>query len=129
MRQRWTFTTITTMPNPTCKRGDVVLVLFPNSNLRTAKTRPALVVQADNLQTGLSQIIVAMISSQMSRANHASRVTIVQFSAEGLQSGLLTDSVVMTDNSASVVQSAVYRVVGSIPMDSVDGALRHTLSL
>ncbi len=27
-------------------RGQVVLVLFPNSNLRTAKRRPALVVQA-----------------------------------------------------------------------------------
>jgi mRNA-degrading endonuclease toxin of MazEF toxin-antitoxin module len=28
------------------ERGDVVLVLFPDSNLRTAKRRPALVVQA-----------------------------------------------------------------------------------
>lgn len=31
-----------------CKRGDVVLVLFPDSNLRTAKRRPALIVQADD---------------------------------------------------------------------------------
>lgn len=37
------------------KRGDVVLVLFPDSNLRTAKRRPALVIQADNLNTGLRQ--------------------------------------------------------------------------
>jgi mRNA-degrading endonuclease toxin of MazEF toxin-antitoxin module len=28
------------------KRGDVVLALFPSSNLQTAKTRPALVIQA-----------------------------------------------------------------------------------
>ena len=62
-------------PGRNCTRGDVVLVLFPHSNLRTAKTRPALVVQADNLQTGLPQIIVAMISSQVARANHPSRVT------------------------------------------------------
>ncbi len=41
-----------TVQKPVYKRGDVVLVLFPNSNLRTAKTRPALVVQADNLQSG-----------------------------------------------------------------------------
>jgi mRNA interferase MazF len=34
-------------------RGDVVLVLFPDSNLVTAKRRPALVVQADGLRTGL----------------------------------------------------------------------------
>ncbi|MEG5089307.1 hypothetical protein QUB21_24075 [Microcoleus sp. AT9b-C4] len=27
-------------------RGDVVLVLFPSSDLRTAKRRPALIVQA-----------------------------------------------------------------------------------
>ncbi len=81
---------MTTPPlSPICKRGDVVLVLFPNSNLRTAKTRPALIVQADNLQTGLSQVIVAMISSQMSRANHPSGITVVQTSPEGQQSGVL----------------------------------------
>jgi mRNA interferase MazF len=50
------------------RRGDVVLVLFPDSNLRTAKRRPALVVQADDLNTGLPQTIIAMITSNMSRA-------------------------------------------------------------
>ena len=45
-------------------------MLFPHSDLRTAKTRPALVVQADNLQTGLPQVIVAMITSRMLRAQH-----------------------------------------------------------
>ena len=45
------------------RRGDVVLVLFPNSDLRTAKRRPALVLQRDNLASGLGQTIVAMISS------------------------------------------------------------------
>lgn len=116
-------------PKPVYKRGDVVLVLFPNSNLRTAKTRPALVVQADHLQTGLSQVIVAMVSSQMSRANHPSRVTVLQSSPEGQQSGLLSDSVVMTDNLATIVDSAIYRVIGSLPMADVDVSLRHTLNL
>jgi mRNA-degrading endonuclease toxin of MazEF toxin-antitoxin module len=46
-------------------RGDIVLVLFPDSNLRTAKRRPALVVQADRLGTALPQSIVAMITSNM----------------------------------------------------------------
>ena len=118
-----------TMQKPTCKRGDVVLVLYPNSNLRTAKTRPALVVQADNLQTGLSQVIVTMISSQMSRSNHSSRVTIIQSSNDGLQSGLLSDSVVMTDNLATVIESAIYRVIGSIPLTEIDKSSRHTLGL
>jgi len=37
------------------RRGDVVLVLFPNSDLRTAKRRPALVLQRDSLGAGLEQ--------------------------------------------------------------------------
>lgn len=58
-------------------RGDVVLVLYPDSNLKTAKRRPAVVVQADFLQTGLAQMIVAMVSSNMARAGHPSRVTVL----------------------------------------------------
>ena len=73
-------------------RGDVVLVLFPNSNLRTAKLRPALVVQANHLQTEISQIVVAMITSRIFRANHPSRVFMSLATPEGVQSGLLTDS-------------------------------------
>jgi len=37
------------------QRGDVVLVLFPNSDLRTAKRRPALILQRDNLGSGLAK--------------------------------------------------------------------------
>jgi len=121
--------TTTTPPSPVCKRGDVVLVLFPNSNLTSAKPRPALVVQADNLQTGLSQIVVAMITSRIFRANHPSRVLISLSAPEGKQSGLLSDSVVMTDNLATVIESAINRVIGDLPMESVDAALRHTLNL
>ena len=121
--------TTMTQPDPTCKRGDVVLVLFPDSNLLTAKPRPGLIVQSDNLQTGLSQVIVAMITSKMFRANHSSRVAILLSTPEGQQSGLLSDSVVMADNLATIVESAIDRVIGSIPMTRVDAALRHTLKL
>ena len=109
--------TTMTQPNPTCKRGDVILVLFPDSNLLTAKPRPGLIVQSDNLQTGLSQVVVAMITSKMFRANHSSRVTILLSTLEGQQSGLLTDSVVMADNLATIVESAIDRVIGSLPND------------
>lgn len=121
--------TTTTQPKPTFKRGDVALVLFPNSNLTSAKTRPALIVQANDLQTGLPQIIVAMITSQMIRAGHPSRVAVLLESPEGQQSGLLTDSVVMTDNLATIATSAVYKAIGSLPTPKIDEALKHTLSL
>jgi len=111
-------------------RGDVVLVLFPNSNLRTAKRRPALVVQADGPGTGLSQTIVAMITSNLARVGHPSRVPIPRASAAGKQMGLLTDSVVMTDNLATVLEAEIDRVIGACPdMTPIDAALRHTRGL
>jgi mRNA interferase MazF len=97
--------------------------------LRTAKTRPALIVQADNLQTGLSQVIVAMITSRLFRANHPSRVVVEVSTPIGQQTGLLTDSVVMTDNLATVADVAIDRVIGTLPMTDVETALRHTLKL
>ncbi len=113
----------------TLKRCDVVLVLFPNSDLKTAKTRPAVIIQADNLNTGLSQVIIAMITSNMSRANHPSRVTILLNSLLGKNSGLLSDSVVMTDNLATVETAAIYRIIGYLPDEKIDKALKYTLSL
>jgi len=104
-------------------------VLYPNSDLRTAKTRPALIVQADNLQTGLPQVIVAMITSRLSRASHPSRVVVEVSTPVGQRSGLLADSVVATDNLATIVEAAIDRVIGVLPMMDVDTALRHTLKL
>ena len=48
---------------------------------------------------------------------------------EGRQSGLLTDSVVMTDNLATIIEAAISRVIGTLPMDEVGAALRQTLGL
>jgi len=121
--------TTTTPLNRACSRGDVVLVLFPHSDLQSAKTRPAVVVQADDLDTGVAQVIVAMISGRMFRAGHASRVAITIASHVGRESGLLGDSVVMTDNVATVSLAAIDRVIGSLPMPEIDRALRHTFSL
>lgn len=111
-------------------RGEIILVAFPNSDLRTAKLRPALVVQATDLNTALPQTVVAMITSNLSRAGHPSRITVRNDSPEGRESGLLTDSVIMTDNLATIFDQAVTRVIGSwTNMVEVDRALRHTLGL
>ena len=111
-------------------RGDVVLVLYPDSNLHTAKRRPALVVQADNLQSGLNQTIIALITSNPARSGHASRVAIAVASPAGQQMGLRTDSIIMTDNLATVLESEIDRPLGKMPdMQPVDQALRHTLGI
>ncbi len=110
--------------------GEIVLVLFPDSNLRTAERRPALVVQADILHTGLAQTIVAMITSNQARAGHRSRVPVVLAAPGGPQSGLLTDSVIMTDNLMTIHEDEIDRVIGQwVDMAAVDEALRHTFGL
>ncbi len=96
------------------KRGDVVLLLFPDSNLRTAKRRPALVLQADNLNTGLNQTIVAMITSNMARADHPSRKILLLNTAAGKEAGILMNSVVMTDNLATLREKEIDRALGSL---------------
>jgi mRNA interferase MazF len=111
-------------------RGDVVLVLFPDSSLRTAKRRPALVVQADNLQTKLAQSIVAMGTSKMPRAGHRSRITVKRDGAEGKRAGLLTDSVIMTDNLVTVRDGEIDRTISRYPdLGTIDACLRHTFGL
>ena len=129
MSRKWTSTTIMTQPNPEFERGDVVLVFFPNSDLRSAKLRPCLIVQANKLQTGLKQRIVAMVTSNLLRSGHPSRFLIPLASPEGRRSGLLTDSVVMTDNLATISENEISRTIGNIPMNEVDLALAHTLAL
>ncbi len=112
------------------RRGDVVLVLFPISDLRTAKRRPALVLQRDNLGNGLEQTIVAMISSNLARRGHPSRVFLAAASVEGKAAGVRLDSVVMTDNLATVLESEINSSLGRLPdITAVDAALKHTLSI
>jgi len=70
-----------------------------------------------------------MTTRRMQRGSHPSRVVIERSSAAGQQCGLLTDSVVMTDNLATVRLSAIDRVVGRPAMADVDRAWRHPLGL
>jgi len=82
------------------------------------------------LGTGLPQTIVAMITSNLSRAGHPSRVAVALASHEGAAAGLRTDSVIMTDNLATVAESEIDSVLGTLPgMSAVDAALRNTLGL
>lgn len=116
--------------NVSINRGDVVLVPFPNSDLQTTKLRPALVVQSDEIESELQQVIVAMLSSKVHRAGRASRVLLRIGSDETKETGLLSDSVIMTDNISTVLLSRVTRVIGRLrDMSSVDRALRHSLGL
>lgn len=108
----------------------MLLVLFPNSDLLTAKRRPAVVVQSDTMETGLDQVIVAMITSNLSREGHPSRIRINKDSEEGTKTGLLTDSIIMTDNLATVRFFEIERTLGIFSdIRMIDDALKTTFGL
>ena len=112
------------------RRGDVILVNFPDSNLQTVKARPALVVQDDTLVTGLAQTVVALITSNMARLGPPSRVAVRKGDLLSVGTNLLADSVIVTDNLATVRTALVRRTLGRMPdMAIVDAALRATLAL
>jgi mRNA interferase MazF len=69
-----------------------------------------------------------MITSNLGRAGHASRVFVrVSITRE---TGLLMDSVIMTDNLATVHDEEIDRVLGVLPdLSEVEASLRRTLAL
>jgi mRNA interferase MazF len=55
------------MPSTTSyRRGDIVLVSFPFTDLTAAKRRPALVVSPDSFNEATSDLVLAAITSQIS---------------------------------------------------------------
>lgn len=71
-----------------------------------------------------------MITSNLARAEHPSRVLVQLSTPEGQQTGLLTDSVIMTDNLVTVLDMEIDRAIGVwSDKPSVDAALRHTFGL
>lgn len=110
------------------RRGDVILVVWPNADRRTYKLRPALVVQSDTVRTGFPSQLAAQITSR--GRTGPSRVPVQQQSDAGRQMSLQSDSVILTDQLMNVFDSDVRRVIGRCPvMDAVGEALRRVLDL
>lgn len=111
------------------RRGDVILVRFQHSDLIEYSKRPALVVQADDLNTGLDQRIVALITSKVERTGET-RVLVTKSSHAGQRMGLIDDSVVVTDNLQTILNREIDKRIGDCSvMGLVESALRKTLAL
>lgn len=85
--------------------GDVVWVIFPNSDGKTYKRRPAVVIYNDN---EMKQIQVAMISSSI-RGETNDRISIDEDSEEYFKMGLRTRSMIYL----GMVQTINYALVAA----------------
>lgn len=99
------------------KRGDIVLVPVPDTSGKPGKTRPALVVSSDHNNQRLQDVILAVITSTTSRVKLEETQLLVEVTTpEGKQSGLLTDSAIKCERLHTILQSLIYRTVGSLPV-------------
>lgn len=113
-------------------RGDVVLTWYPFSSGTGGKRRPCLVVQNDTDNARLLNTIVAQITSNVRAATEPTHLLIVASSPEGLQSGLLHDSVISCNNLATIEQALISRSIGSLSaglMTQVDACLKAALQI
>jgi mRNA interferase MazF len=95
-------------------RGDVLLVRFPHLSGGRGKKRPAVVVQSDVYNTALRTLVVAEVTSNLTRAGDPACLLIDVAPPEGKATGLLTDSVVSCLLMATVKADNVERVIGSL---------------
>jgi mRNA interferase MazF len=105
---------------------------YPFASGKGSKRRPCLIVQNDVDNRKLANTVIAQISSNLNRAGDKSHLLIDVASPEGQQSGLLHDSVVSCNNLATIEQSLIDKVIGSLPvalMQQLNECLRAALEL
>lgn len=109
------------------QRGDVVLIPFPFTDLSATKTRPAVVVSSAIYHSVRPDLLLAYVSSQISRAAPP-----IDYILSGWQqAGLLKPSFVRP-KVAAIEPALIVHQVGQLSardMDEVDRRLRTAMAL
>jgi mRNA interferase MazF len=95
------------------KRGDIILVPFPFTDLSSAKQRPALVVSSDALNAASHDVLVAAITSQIP-ANLAAE-DFLSPPGDLTACGLPKPSMVRVAKLAALHRQLVIRRIGTMP--------------
>jgi len=88
------------------KRGDVVLAWYPFASGVGGKRRPCVVIQNDDDNLKLSNVIIALITSNLARNGDKSHFLIEVATPEGQQTGLLLDSLQPRDHRSHTDRSS-----------------------
>ena len=116
------------MPSTTnYKRGHVVFVPFPFTDLSSAKQRPALVISADSFNAVRSDVLVAAITSQLPATLEADEFLIP--SNELALCGLPKPSLVRLTKLVSLHQQLVVKRIGTLPAPTLAEVLNRLRQL
>jgi mRNA interferase MazF len=95
-------------------RGDIVLTRVPHAAGGRGKKRPAVVVQADLYNQTERHVIVAEITSNLSRATEPVNLLIEIATPDGQATGLASDSVITCFQLATINADRIDRVIGKL---------------
>ncbi|TEU17593.1 MAG: type II toxin-antitoxin system PemK/MazF family toxin [Anaerolineales bacterium] len=111
----------------TFRRGDVVLVPFPFSDLSTTKVRPAVVVSGALYHATEPDLLLAALTSKVAAATGPLDYSLDDWRATGLRHPSALKPVLFTLDPVRVI----YRVGALAPADlaQVDQRLRRALEL
>lgn len=96
------------------RRGDVVIVSFPFTDVSQAKVRPALVIQNDRDNQTIRKTVIAMITGNLRRRSDPSHFFVDPQDPAGASSGLSFPSLVSCYNLFTIEQTNVLQVIGHL---------------
>jgi len=111
-------------------RGNVIIIDFPYTDVRSSKIRPCLIVQNDTDNARRRKSIVAMITGNLRMAGDAKHLLVDP--ATETSSGLHGPSLVSCGDLFTVEQDAIIRTIGHVSrqaMLQIDGCLKAALGL
>lgn len=116
------------MPSTTlCRRGDIVLVPFPFTDLTSSKRRPALVISPDSFNAQQQDLVVAAITSQMPVTTDALVLTASDFSTGTLpKTSVVKPNKLFTIHSTPIIKKVA--VLKQAKLDEVLTSIRTFFS-
>ena len=113
------------------KKGDVVLISFPFTDLSNAKVRPALVISNESYNVCQDDIVLLLITSKVDNI-HTDDYLLKSDNPEFTDTGLKQSSVFRTSKIQTLKKTLLMRnlgVVGTSTLSEIDNRLRKFLEL
>jgi mRNA-degrading endonuclease toxin of MazEF toxin-antitoxin module len=105
------------------RRGDVVIVDIPCTDIPGGKTRPVAVVQNDKYHQTIRKTVVAIFTGNQRRKGGSSHLFVDPSDADGASSGLTGPALACWYNLFTAEQDRIAQVIGSF-----SDALRQKLN-
>jgi mRNA-degrading endonuclease toxin of MazEF toxin-antitoxin module len=114
------------------ERGDVVLTRVPHAAGGRGKKRPAVVIQADHYNQSERFVIVAEITTNLTRVADPANLLVETPTHEGKCTGLAQDSLVTCLQLATISEDRITTVIGKLSaamLRQVSDCLKTTLDI